>query len=161
MQAFLSDKGALGLYHCGFNLNWDFAEPTIEWLIAHPECPRAIASNIFWKSGVEFFVSQPDDPFAQDRSITDAILKRWKGEGFPSFGWGDPEPVETRYELDYYHKSEGVMAAGNPLGIPDDLFELVEGTIPEKPPVLDPLRNQELHALFDDLGTYFGAEPEG
>ncbi|NQZ46339.1 MAG: hypothetical protein HRT63_02280 [Erythrobacter sp.] len=50
MQAFLADKGALGLYHCGSSLNWDFARPTIEWLIAHPECPKAIASNIFWKS---------------------------------------------------------------------------------------------------------------
>ena len=65
MQAFLADKGALGLYHCGSSLNWDFARPTIEWLIAHPECPKAIASNIFWKSGVEFIVSNPDDELSK------------------------------------------------------------------------------------------------
>ncbi|MEL6737383.1 MAG: DUF4274 domain-containing protein [Pseudomonadota bacterium] len=158
LQAFLAEHGALAMYHLGSFLNWDTCEPTLLWMVQHPDCPKAVASRLFWLSGVEYVVAEAGSDYQPDTQIMEAILKRWKAGDYRAHGWGDPEPEATLYEIDYYRNSDGVRAAGNPLGIPDDLFELVKGPIPDCPPHLKPPQNPELNELLLDLGMFFGED---
>ena len=155
LQAFLSEHGALALYHLGGSLNWDFCDRTILWVVQNPDCPKATASRIFWQSGAEFRATNPGESYGRANEIMDTVLRRWKVGEYRHEDWADPEPDMTRYEIDYYRNSEGVHAAGNPLGIPDDLFIVVEGTIPPRPAVLHPGQNAELDAILLDLGMFY------
>lgn len=150
-------------------LNWDFAVPTMRWVIDQPECERAAAATIFW-IGYGGLATMPDGieewsatSLAQspEHELVVAIARRAFTAGYSqaslALAIDDAVMLNDIARARDDPDADLCFAPGQP--VPSDLVGPFGDRAPRVLPAADPRHNPMVWDLFDGLGTRWGSRP--
>jgi hypothetical protein len=142
-------------------LNWDFAEPTLDWLVTRPDCDLATAVELLWLAqpsemieyGSKELLKKKAPYFDWAYDFITGILNRFD-EGFYSRSQIEFDRLDERDELASY-RSE--ILAGKKLAwlIPEVFASAKTGTKIDKSVPGSEFWSEELRLLLAGLGTHW------
>ena len=85
---FAEKSGPEDWHRFALGANWDFVEPELlQWIVKHPDCDRATALVLFWKSQPDYFLQfagagDVPDVNKDGFELISAIRSRWIGGNY-------------------------------------------------------------------------------
>ena len=122
--AWLANKSADVWLWFAQNANWDTCTPVLSWMIAQPNCDRAVVATIFWMSdpchSAEEIANSKDGQFLWDEdNLVHSILLTWRKKR-PNDS--SMRPFTLGRDSDYLQLVNTQLGGNDPLSVPGWLF---------------------------------------
>ena len=161
MIAWMSGRSPEHRHFVATSLNWDFAEPALDWVVRQPDCDVATAVELFWLANPEESLCYPGiHAIGQGQGWVFEFLKYMVDREND----GQYRRRVISYNIDpyrpssveYYEKTEGeYRKAGLPWVAPRTFRVPFQGlTIADKGTDSE-YWSEELRPLFEGLGSHF------
>ena len=165
MVEWLSDKPQDVWADVAPNLNWDSAEPVLQWMVEQERCDLAIASWIFWATDITSVVK--DSRYSEWRSSTAGkiavtILNNMRRGFYRSRKLRFREPYRgdlLRAVARWQAVPDGLKRKHSDLALPTLLLGPFKGRGPLPLPQWRAQHNPNVWDLFMGLGTSIGPRP--